>query len=98
MTLYVWLDLELYFLFLFVAEKTGSMTLMTSLDPLEMPFFIDFRMGRNNQFNFLSVVLQACKRDYLKRGDFLIMDNAAIHNANEIRPLLRRVLESYGVH
>jgi hypothetical protein len=73
------------------------MTLMTSLDPTELPIFFDFRMGRNTQFDFLVVILGACKRNKLKRGDYLILDNAAIHSGNDILPLLRHLLDSYGI-
>jgi hypothetical protein len=84
MQLCVWLAFNFILQFLYLAGKTGSMTLITALDPTELPFFFDFRMGRNNQFNFLVVVLEACKRGYLKRGDYLVMDNAAIHSGNDI--------------
>jgi hypothetical protein len=73
------------------------MTLLTSVDIMQRPFFFDFRFGKNNQFNFLAVVLQACKRGYLKRGDFLVLDNAAIHSGTDMIPLLRRILETFGM-
>jgi hypothetical protein len=55
-------------------------------------------MGRNSQYNFLVVVLEACKRQKLNRGHFfLVLDNAAIHSGIiDIVRLLRRILDFYG--
>jgi hypothetical protein len=71
--------------------------MITSVSSLESPIFFDFRSGRNNQFNFLMVILEACKRGFLSRGDYLILDNAAIHSGKDMIPLLQTVLQKYGI-
>jgi hypothetical protein len=94
---------------IFEGGKSGSMTLITSIDPSQRPIFVDFRYGSNNQYNFLMVVIQACKRGFLTKGninsfnplqtnalgDCLILDNASIHSGKGM--LILKVLKKYGI-
>jgi len=45
---------------------------------------MDVRENSNTQFDFLEFVLKAILSDRLVRGDYLIVDNAAVHGGDRI--------------
>lgn len=75
-------------------EPSASLTLITSLDA--EPLLFDYRIDNNDQWNFLEVVLYACSSEFLKRGDYLIVDNAAVHHGEDSSDLLDHILNAFG--
>lgn len=75
---------------------SASLTLLTSLVD-EIPFFIDYRIQSNTQWDFADFLLLACEAGYLKKGDYLIMDNAAVHCGMESFEVVRSILDTFGV-
>ena len=85
----------------YVRERTlnvpsASLTLLTSLVD-EIPFLIDYRIQSNTQWNFADFLLQACRTGYLKEGDYLVMDNAAVHCGMESYEVVKSILDTFGV-
>jgi hypothetical protein len=77
-------------------EASGSITILTSLDPTE-PVAWTYRESTNDQWAFLSFVLWLCQRGYLQPGDYLVLDNAAIHGGSSSLLGLRAVLRTWEV-
>jgi transposase len=63
----------------------------------ETPFFIRIRRESNTDWDFFDFVVDAVAAGRLRRGDLFIVDNAAIHFAEETRPLLLALLDLHGV-
>ena len=79
-----------------INEPSASLTLLTSLID-EVPFFIDYRIQSNTQWNFADFLLLACKAGYLQDGDFLVMDNAAVHCGMDSYSVIKSILDTFGV-
>jgi hypothetical protein len=77
-------------------KSSASITLLVSLTN-EIPFFLDYRIESNSQFDFANFVFDACKKGFLQSGDYLIADNASIHFAKESRKILFEILDTFGV-
>lgn len=80
-------------------QPSASLTLLTSLangpnDPL---FFVDYRIESNTQWDFVDFVRAACCNGYLVNGDFLVIDNAAVHGGMDSLPTLMDILTCFGV-
>jgi hypothetical protein len=75
---------------------SGSISLLLSLTN-DVPFFIDYRIESNNQFDFANFIFEACKNGYLVNGDYLVVDNASVHFAKESKRFLFEVLDTFGV-
>ena len=65
---------------------------MCSLDP-EKLIFISARNESNTQVDFLKFLVDAIDEKYLKRGDFVVCDNASIHGGEETLELLLEYLQ-----
>jgi transposase len=80
-------------------QASASLTILTTLTPLEsgLPLFIDYREESNTQWDFLEFVISACESKALKRGDYLICINAAVHGGAESLDMLLGVLEACGI-
>jgi len=61
------------------------------------PITIDYREQSNTQWNFIDFILQCCVTGALVSGDFLILDNATVHNGWDILDLLEEILNVAGV-
>jgi len=61
-------------------------------------FVSDPRKGSNTSSDFLLFVLDLLAERVLSQGDFFIVDNASIHNADDIIELLDYCLGLGGVH
>lgn len=75
---------------------SASLTLLTSLVD-DIPFFIDYRIQSNTQWNFADFLLLACKGGYLTEGDYLIMDNASVHCGMDSYEVVNSILDTFGV-
>ena len=73
-----------------------SITLMTCLDR-SFPLFWNFTQETNDQYSFLKFILEAIEGNYLKCGDYLVMDNASLHFGSDIRQTLIDVLEANNI-
>jgi transposase len=70
---------------------------MTSLGHPEQPILIDVREGTNDQWDFFAFVVEAVRVGHLKQGDYLVVDNASIHGAEDSWPILRDFLDAAGI-
>jgi hypothetical protein len=77
-------------------QANGSISLMTSLDPSN-PIFLDFRTDSNTQWDFVAFVLSACALHFLVAGDFLVVDNAAVHAGAASLEILLFILQFFQV-
>jgi transposase len=72
-----------------------SLTILTDISSNNLfPIFIDIREESNDQWDFLIFIIEAIKGGFLKAGDYLIMDNAKIHGANESWDILKAILDA----
>eukprot|EP01126_Amoeba_proteus_P063025 TRINITY_DN8642_c0_g1_i1.p2 TRINITY_DN8642_c0_g1~~TRINITY_DN8642_c0_g1_i1.p2 ORF type:complete len:120 (-),score=21.74 TRINITY_DN8642_c0_g1_i1:50-409(-) len=78
-------------------NKTVSMTLLTSLVG-KTPIIIDFRKQTNTQWDFAQFVYWCCKEAHLVRGDYLVVDNVAIHCATASMTVMIEILQTFGIH
>lgn len=77
-------------------EPSASLTLLTALDQ-DVPFYIDYRISSNTQWDFAEFLLQACKAGYLSAGDFLVLDNAAVHVGVDSYDVIKSILDTFQV-
>jgi len=47
--------------------------------------------------SFYEVLEVACRRGFLGRGDYLVLDNASLHDASDTQELVAQLLDLYGV-
>ena len=73
-------------------QKSASITIVASLDENE-PVLFDYRIQSNTQWNFVSFVWYCIKVGRFQEGDFLVVDNAAVHGGSESYPLLQLILD-----
>jgi len=73
------------------------MTFMTKLDGSERPFFFDLLKDTNTGADFAEFVEAAVARGHLVSGDYLVVDNAAVHFSADTAPRLFQLLETAGV-
>lgn len=71
-------------------------TIMTSLTG--SPIVYSYREQNNTQWNFADFVLYCCKEGHLLPGDFLIVDNAAVHCRHDSSATLIDILEIWEIH
>ena len=76
--------------------KTVCVTILTSIDSNDQPVTISIRSGTNNQYDFLRFVLYCSVKRILHRGDTLVLDNAAVHRASNIRSNLDAIMNKVG--
>jgi len=75
-------------------EHSYNVTLILSLS--DDPVFVNIKRNTNNQYDFLAFVAEACERNILGEGDYLILDNAQIHKARSTRDAMLQLENSYG--
>lgn len=79
-------------------QARASITLMTSLTEDDgIPFIFNYRIESNDQWDFLEFLLTACENGSLCFGDFLILDNAAVHGGMDSFELLMDIIEYFGI-
>ena len=72
------------------------MTCLVSVEHPQAPLFYEIRDDTNNRWDFLNFVIQAIEAGYIGYGDYLLVDNASIHAASDMVPLLDEVLALVG--
>jgi len=79
--------------------KSFSVTILTKLTGTgaHHPILVDLREESNTQWDFLGVVRFALDSHFLKRGDFLVVDNACVHGGAETLTVLLEILGNAGV-
>jgi hypothetical protein len=78
-------------------EPSSSVTLIVSLNTQTIPLYYDFRTENNDQWAFLDVISDACAEGFLSVGDYLICDNASIHDGVDTSELVAQILGFHGV-
>jgi hypothetical protein len=73
------------------------MTFMTTLTRPDFPFVFDCITGTNTGVDFAAFIRYLIAAGYLTAGDYLILDNAAVHLTNATAPLLLAELDQAGV-
>jgi len=84
----------------YVKEKTlheahASLTVLVSHSGAPITF--DYREESNTQWNFTDFVLHCCITGALEAGDYLIVDNAAVHNGWDSMDIVQNILDVAGV-
>ena len=88
-----------------VASSTpldGSTSLTASViiglnDDLALPFFYDVRAGSNTADDFALFVTLAVSSGFLKPGDFLVFDNAAVHADDDTVEELTELFQQHQI-
>lgn len=70
---------------------------MTSIDPECTAFEVNVRYGSNTQENFYDCVKAWMQGGALREGDFLVMDNAAVHTGTTLGMDLTDLFKEFGV-
>jgi hypothetical protein len=73
------------------------MTILVTTTNNGVPVVLDLRSGTNTSIDFARFVVWAVRRRYLSRGDFLIMDGAKVHFAENVGERLSQFLRERGV-
>jgi len=76
-------------------QKSSSITILTSLDKFH-PITIDYREESNSQEDFLCFLLRLIEDENIIEGDYLIMDNATVHDGSDIAPFLIQLQANIG--
>lgn len=74
-----------------------TITILTDLTKPASPLFVHAKNGENNRFDFFQFVLEAVAEGYLKSGDFLILDNASVHKAEDTLSVLQQILGQFNI-
>ena len=75
-----------------------TVTLLTTLDmDAPHPVIVDVREESNTAVDFLNILVYWIENGYLIAGDFLIVDNATVHVADEIWDAILALCSSAGI-
>jgi len=77
--------------------ETYSLSLMTTLSNDTVPIVFDLVEGTNSQFSFLEMITFLIAHGHLVDGDFLVVDNCAIHAGEDTSDVLFDLLDAAGV-
>ena len=64
-------------------DQSFTLTFLTNLTNVSMPYFVTVRENSNTQWDFVEFVTSAILGGSLTPGDFLICDNASVHWAQD---------------
>lgn len=78
-------------------DQSYSMTFMTNLANVAMPYFVTMRENSNSQWDFVGFIANAILEGHLVPGDFLICDNASVHWAQDSWDALDELLQAAHV-
>jgi transposase len=78
-------------------QKSSSISIITSLDPLTAPVYLGYREESNSAWDFFDFISNAVESGFFEDGDFLIVDNASVHHEHESAELLQQLLRAHGV-
>lgn len=77
--------------------KTCSITLVTSLNTPDCLFGINTREETNTQRDFFNCLIDMVETQVLIPGDFLVMDNAAVHTGTTLETEIYDYLTNAGI-
>ena len=80
-----------------IHEPAASITLLTSLQDPTRPVYFDYRLASNDQWDFAKFVFNAVIFKQLVSGDFLVIDNAAVHGGLASWPTIQRFFRLVNV-
>ena len=80
-------------------SETIKVSLVTSLEPGSPPIHVHMREGEraNNALDFLLFVIDLVQSAVITRGDVVVLDNAPIHNRQDILVPMHTVLTAAGI-
>ena len=80
-------------------SETIKVSLVTSLEAGSRPIQVHMRQGEraNNAYDFLLFVINLVQSAVLIQGDVVVLDNAPIHNRQDILLPLQTVLTAAGI-
>ena len=78
-------------------ETTGTLTLMTSMDPDQDIFLCNYQEENYNQRSFADFLTEAICSNYLREEDVLVIDNASPHHGAESWSYIEDLLEAANV-
>jgi len=81
-----------------LSSPTLTITVMTTLSDPDSPIRYTLHTGSNTQWDFLSFLLDLLENRDLVAGDYLILDNARIHDAIETWDLIETLFQLAQVH
>jgi len=76
-----------------VRYSASCLVSLTTPDPL----YVALRQESNNAMDFLKFIVDVVDEGFLEAGDTLILDNAPVHKAKDILPILQTVLDELGI-
>lgn len=76
-------------------STNATLTVLTSVTG--NPVVIDYTEQTNNQWSFTDFVLKCCLDGDLVQGDYLVLDNAAVHHGEDSLELLENILSYFGI-
>jgi len=82
--------------FLELNEPNASVTFLIGTDR-GLPVKVSFRTESNTQYDFVSFVEEAIAEGFLVNGDFLLMDNAAIHHGDDTWDYFTALLQNFNI-
>jgi len=74
-----------------------SITVLTSLSDPKKPLICTIRNDSNSQYDFNDFILYCIKYNHLQDGDYLILDNAAVHVGNDTTEFLLNICKMVNV-
>lgn len=86
-----------FFHLLTLSNLKGTLTLFTSINPQDEPVYISYIEENNDQERFANLVFEVCSCNYLKAGDYLILDNASLHVGDDTARYVKQILDAAGV-
>jgi len=78
--------------------ETYSFTALTSVQHSDKSLYIKGRKDSNTQQDFVIFIVEAIDNGYLTNGDYLVLENAAIHGAIDSYEAVESILRLAGVH
>jgi hypothetical protein len=76
---------------------SASLSILLNLAHPDDPIIFDYREANNDQWSFVDFILRCCIHRALIAGDYLILDNAVIHKAQESAKVLGMILDFFQV-
>ena len=78
-------------------RNTYCITGYTSINRSNAPLYWTIHQEKNDSSTFRESIIRAISRGFLKVGDILILDNAAIHNGGTNRNIDQQLWEEAGI-
>ncbi len=81
-------------------DAAYSMTMLVKYlddDSTEVPVVLDIREDTNTQWDFCTFLIFALEHSHLKAGDYLVLDNAAVHVGEKTVLLIADICAAAGV-